>query len=199
MSINIASILHEDGANGPGLRCTVFVQGCDHKCHNCYNKHTWEFGKGVDYTAEQLITECTKNPLDEGITFSGGDPVYQYKELLPVVRALKDKSNILYTGFEITEILDMCSTNVELAEFICSFKFVITGKYREDLQDPNIKFRGSSNQKVLIPLYKDDRLTLFDVSSTWDTYVSVSEKSILEKWKDKVINAFTRITNKMRM
>ena len=199
MAINIASILHEDGANGPGLRCTVFVQGCRHQCKNCHSKHTWPFGTGASYTPEQLIAECTKNPLEDGITFTGGDPVYQYKELLPVVRALKDKNKILYTGFEVTELLDMCSTDVELTEFISSFKFVITGRYREDLQNPNILFRGSSNQKVLIPMYQNNRLSLFDISSTWDSCVSVNEKSILETWKNKVINVFTKMVSKAKI
>ena len=92
--INIASIIHNDGINGPGLRCTVFVQGCKRKCVGCHSQHTWEFGTGVDYSADDLIDECRKNPLDMGITFTGGDPIYQYKELLPVVNKLRQKYNL---------------------------------------------------------------------------------------------------------
>ena len=58
--INIASIIHNDGINGPGLRCTVFVQGCKRKCVGCHSQHTWEFGTGVDYSADDLIDECRK-------------------------------------------------------------------------------------------------------------------------------------------
>ena len=183
MAINIASILHEDGANGPGLRCTVFVQGCRHQCKNCHSKHTWPFGTGVSYTPEQLIAECTKNPLEDGITFTGGDPVYQYKELLPVVEQLSagyrvhsigpasivpTKHLILYTGFETIELLDMCNNDSDMKSFIMCFDNIVVGKYREDLKSTTIKFRGSTNQKILVPRVFHKQLLLQDVTSAWD-------------------------------
>ena len=98
--INVAGIIHEDGANGPGLRCTIFVQGCDHKCKGCHSAHTWKFGAGTDMSVDELVDECNKNPLETGITLSGGDPVYQYEPLTTVLERVdpnKHKNTRCYT------------------------------------------------------------------------------------------------------
>ena len=147
--INIASIIHNDGINGPGLRCTVFVQGCKRKCVGCHSQHTWEFGTGVDDSADDLIDECRKNPLDTGITFTGGDPIYQYKELLPVVNKLRQRYNLwLYTGATIDELKYKSRHDTDLHEFLKAFNCIVAEPFILEKRDVTLKYRGSTNQRM---------------------------------------------------
>ena len=97
--INVAGIYHNDLANGPNLRTVLFVQGCPHHCKGCHNRHTWEFSAGDDLTSDHLVKLLTENPLDKGITISGGEPICQWENLYPVIQQLKDKNYcLLYTS-----------------------------------------------------------------------------------------------------
>lgn len=161
--INIASIMHNDGANGPGLRCTVFVQGCDRKCKGCHSSHTWPFGKGTDFTIDELISECTSNPLDGGITFTGGDPIFQYEELTHVVKYLHNKgySLWLYTGAKISELDLKIFTCTGFGEFLDYFDCIVAEPFEIDKRDTSLKYRGSSNQKIVYMERDEDGIPHF--------------------------------------
>jgi anaerobic ribonucleoside-triphosphate reductase activating protein len=150
--INVAGVLHNDLVNGPNLRTVLFVQGCNHHCKGCHNQHTWPIGTGTDFTADELVTELTKNPMDKGVTISGGEPLLQWEELLPVVQQLKDKQYhlMLYTGYTASWINNKISTDGKLLSFLALFDMIITEPYIESkriMYKPNCWY-GSSNQKV---------------------------------------------------
>ena len=111
--INVAGIYHNDLANGPNLRTVLFVQGCPHHCKGCHNKHTWEFGAGDDLTSDHLVKLLTENPLDKGITISGGEPICQWENLYSVIQQLKDKKYhlMLYTGYTRTWLNNKIKTD----------------------------------------------------------------------------------------
>lgn len=131
--ITIASILYNDLANGPNLRTVLFVQGCPHHCKGCHNQHTWSFTDGVLYTADELYKELTCNPLDKGITISGGEPICQWEELYPVIQQLRNKNYhlMLYTGYTRTWLNNKIITDDLFLDFLSLFDMIVTGPYIE--------------------------------------------------------------------
>lgn len=147
--MNYHDITKEDMLNGDGIRVVLWVSGCEHHCKNCQNPITWDKNCGLpfDKEAEKELFEALDKPYVEGITFSGGDPLMPYnrgdvfrlikkcKELLP------QKTIWLYTGFCWEEI-----KNLECIELI---DVIAEGKFVETLKDNNLKWVGSSNQRVI--------------------------------------------------
>lgn len=171
MLIDIAAIIHNDGINGPGLRTTVFTQGCKHACEGCHSEHTWKFNIGTKYTEEELYKEITKNKLDKGITFSGGDPVYQYKKLISVVQKLKEAQYdlMLYTGFSKEELETMMNKHPPLKDFIIPFDRIVTDRFVLAERDLTMKFRGSRNQRIVKPVVNSDTVILQDITDEFDS------------------------------
>lgn len=150
--ITIASILYNDLANGPNLRTVLFVQGCPHHCKGCHNQHTWSFTDGVLYTADELYKELTCNPLDKGITISGGEPICQWEELHPVIQQLKDKNYhlMLYTGYTRTWLNNKISNDDLFLDFLSLFDMIVTGPY---IEQQKVRYEehliyGSYNQEI---------------------------------------------------
>jgi len=150
--ITIASILYNDLANGPNLRTVLFVQGCPHHCKGCHNQHTWSFTDGVLYTADELYKELTCNPLDKGITISGGEPICQWEELHPVIQQLKDKNYhlMLYTGYTRTWLNNKIITDDLFLDFLSLFDMIVTGPY---IEQQRVRYEehliyGSYNQEI---------------------------------------------------
>ena len=147
--INIAGIYHNDGVNGPGLRTTVFTQGCIHHCKGCHSPHTWKIGSGTNMTDEELYNEITSSKLDTGVTFSGGDPMLQAKELLPVALKLKqDKYHLMmYTGYTKEELEDLMK-DPDIKTFVLLFDLIVTDRFILEQRDITLTFRGSRNQRI---------------------------------------------------
>lgn len=150
--ITIASILYNDLANGPNLRTVLFVQGCPHHCKGCHNQHTWSFTDGVSYTADELYKELTCNPLDKGITISGGEPICQWEELYPVIQRLKNKNYhlMLYTGYTRTWLNNKIITDDLFLDFLSLFDMIVTGPY---IEQQKVRYEehliyGSYNQEI---------------------------------------------------
>lgn len=150
--ITIASILYNDLANGPNLRTVLFVQGCPHHCKGCHNQHTWSFTDGVLYTADELYKELTCNPLDKGITISGGEPICQWEELHPVIQQLRNKNYhlMLYTGYTRTWLNNKIKTDDLFLDFLSLFDMIVTGPY---IEQQKVRYEehliyGSYNQEI---------------------------------------------------
>lgn len=146
--MRISGIAYDSVVDGEGIRNTIFISGCKHKCKGCHNPQTWDFNYGYEFTEElqnDFINKCKENLLLEGITLSGGDPIYSYKELIPFLQKYKkvnpNHSIWLYTGFEFNEI-----KNNPIMEYI---DVVVDGLFIEELKDLTLPFRGSSNQKII--------------------------------------------------
>ena len=154
--MRIAGIEQQGIANGPGLRLTVFAQGCAHNCPGCHNPETHDFKGGDEYSVQQLFDtimwELKENPLLTGVTFSGGDPMYQAGEFGDLAKMLiKHRINIwLYTGFTFEEIMERGTS--EMIRLFAIVDMIVDGPFIKEQRNLDIPFRGSMNQRLIDPL-----------------------------------------------
>ena len=157
--MNYADIKDIDVANGPGVRVSVFVSGCNHHCKGCFNPCTWDFNYGnkfTDETIDKVIKDLDKDYVS-GLTLLGGEPLeYEnQKGLLPLVKKVKEKfpdKNIwCYTGFDFEKDVmgKMTKTWDETKELLSYIDVVVDGQFIEEKKDLKLKFRGSSNQRII--------------------------------------------------
>ena len=147
-----SKIKFNDVANGPGLRLSLFTSGCTHHCKGCFQPETWNFKNGEPFTLEtqKYIIEKSKNKYIAGLSLLGGDPLDNVDGILPLLQEYRKtfaatKSIWLWTGYLFEEILkdDLKS---KLLPFI---DVIIDGKFEENLKDITIKYKGSTNQRVI--------------------------------------------------
>ena len=148
--MNFAQIRKYDVANGPGIRTTIFVTGCTHKCHNCFNEDYQDFDFGDPWTQRETDEVIEDLKLDEvrGLTILGGEPFQNEVDLLEVLRDIKkevQKDIWIFSGYTYEEILKDQDKKKLLEE--CDV--LVDGRFVEALKDLNLRFRGSSNQRII--------------------------------------------------
>ena len=157
--MNYADIKIADVANGQGVRVSLFVSGCNHHCKGCFNAQAWDFNYGKQFTEEdidKIITELD-HPYVAGLSILGGEPLeYQnQKGLLPLLKRVEEKfpnKNIwCYTGYTFDKDIvgNMFSNWNETKELMSYIDVLVDGKFDENKKDLNLKFRGSSNQRII--------------------------------------------------
>ena len=159
--MNYATIKWTDIANGEGVRISLFVSGCTHRCKNCFNEVAWDFayGKPFDEETQSLILKELSSGYIAGLSLLGGEPLEPQNQeaLYPFIKKVKEKyphKNIwCYTGFtfdEKSQMLKETHKNTAITkELIEMFDVLVDGAYIEELKDIRLKFRGSSNQRVI--------------------------------------------------
>ncbi len=159
--MNYATIKWTDIANGEGVRISLFVSGCTHRCKNCFNEVAWDFTYGdvFDESVENQILKELDSSYIAGLSLLGGEPLepQNQKALYPFLKKVKeaypDKTIWCYTGFvfdEKTGLLKESNKNTEYTKKLISlFDVLVDGAYIEELKDIRLKFRGSSNQRVI--------------------------------------------------
>lgn len=149
--LRIAGIVEESIVDGPGIRFVIFTQGCPHHCFGCHNPQTHDFNGGREEKIDNLISKINENPLLKGVTLSGGEPFMQAKQLSKLLDKLdKNKLDIItYTGFKYEDLLQKSNDENGFYELLKRTDFLIDGKFEIDKKDENLKFRGSSNQRVI--------------------------------------------------
>ena len=146
--MNIVDITHPDVNNGLGCRITVWVSGCVHHCKGCHNPETWDFKYGREFTDDdkKKIFEVLDKPYIKGITFSGGDPLCSYTDVLSLAREIKkkysDKDIWVYTGFSFEYVREHMS---EILDYV---DYMVDGKFKIEERDVSLAFRGSKNQRI---------------------------------------------------
>ena len=148
--MNFAQIRKYDVANGPGIRTTIFVTGCTHKCHNCFNEDYQDFDFGDPWTQKETDEVIEDLKLDEvrGLTILGGEPFQNEVDLLEVLRDIKkevQKDIWIFSGYTYEEILKDQDKKKLLEE--CDV--LVDGRFVEALKDLSLRFRGSSNQRII--------------------------------------------------
>ena len=147
------NITKDDMLNGDGLRVVLWVSGCSHCCKKCHNPITWDpnYGLLFDESAKQEIFDQLDKPYISGITFSGGDPLYQVDSVLELVKYSKSIGlNVwLYTGFTYEELKVMIKKNPKLKELLMNVDALVDGKFLIEEKSFDIKFRGSKNQRII--------------------------------------------------
>ena len=147
-----AKIRKLDVTNGPGVRTTIFVSGCTHNCEGCFNKEQQDFNYGNDFTkeTEDEFIELTKSRQIKGVNILGGEPMQQVMDdtLLKLLKRIKLETNTpiwLWSGYTFEEIIN----NSKRAEMLREVDVLIDGKFEADKRDIMLKYRGSSNQRVI--------------------------------------------------
>ena len=153
MNLRLASGLTYDSiVDGPGLRMVIWTQGCIHHCYKCHNPQTHKLDGGIIVNTEYIINEMKKLKLHRGITLSGGEPFLQPKALSVIAKGAKDNNLDIwcYTGFLFEELISksnpMYIENINLLKYI---DILVDGKFIYDKRGMGLKFRGSSNQRII--------------------------------------------------
>ena len=147
MKIRIADIINDSIVDGPGLRLTVFVQGCPHKCRGCHNPGTHSLDGGKIMDTDEIAEIIKKNILLDGVTFSGGEPFLQSEALAKLAQDVKKMglNVITYTGFLFEDLIkDKSKMPLLLAS-----DYIIDGRFEQDKKSLELNFRGSSNQRII--------------------------------------------------
>ena len=155
--MHFASIKNCDIANGVGVRISLFVSGCTHHCHNCFNQEAWDFNYGQEFTKtqEDQIIDLLKPDYIARLSLLGGEPMedLNQKGLLPFVKRVKEiypnKTIWCYSGYTYEYLLEKSKTQEYTKELLSVIDVLVDGKYVEELHDLSLRFRGSSNQRII--------------------------------------------------
>lgn len=149
IKLRIAGTISDSIVDGPGLRFTVFTQGCPHHCPGCHNVKTHDFNGGKEVAISQLFEEIKQNKGITGVTFSGGEPFSQADKLLPLAKLIKEQGLELaiYSGWTFEELNSgLIKNSKELLE--CA-DILIDGRFDIKQRSLDLQFRGSKNQRIL--------------------------------------------------
>ena len=139
-----------DISDGPGVRVSIFMQGCEFHCKNCFNKETWDFEGGQEFcdkTVDEVLELCKKDHI-KGLSILGGEPMHprNIEATTKIAKAFKEKypeKNLwVWSGFRFDEGLK----DKEVMKYV---DVLVDGTYKDELHDPTLKWRGSSNQRVI--------------------------------------------------
>lgn len=152
--MNYHDIKYDDMLNGDGLRVTLFVSGCSHKCFNCQNPQTWNPNNGMkfDEQAKQEIFDQLDEDYISGITLSGGDPLHDdnIKEIKQLIIDIKqkypNKTIWLYTGYCYNDLMCLYKDKYEVVK-LCDV--LVDGEFIDEMSDINYHWAGSKNQNVI--------------------------------------------------
>lgn len=152
MQIRLAAPIQIDSVvDGEGIRAVIWTQGCPHNCLGCHNPGTHDFKGGYLEDVETLKKEIDALEGQDGITFSGGDPLMQIDACLELAKHSKKRGlNVwCYTGFTFEQLLIMSKTNNALVELLNNIDVLVDGKFDLAKKSFEAPFRGSTNQRVL--------------------------------------------------
>jgi anaerobic ribonucleoside-triphosphate reductase activating protein len=153
--MNYCAIYKADMINGHGVRCTLFVSGCHHHCAGCFNQKAWDEEYGIPYTkdTEDFLINHLKVPYISGLTILGGEPMEPSHQadvwnLISRVRSeLPGRTVWLYSGYTLEELQEMKTPHVK--DILSNVDVLIDGRFVQSLADPDLAFKGSSNQRVI--------------------------------------------------
>lgn len=145
--LSILDIVEDTTVDGPGFRTTIYCAGCPNHCPGCHNPQSWDINNGHDVEIEDILEVILADPFAD-VTFSGGDPMFQPQGFAALARAIKERSskNIwCYTGNLFEQLLENPAQR-ELLELV---DVLVDGRFVEALKDEQLRFRGSSNQRII--------------------------------------------------
>ena len=146
-TLRILDIMEDTMVDGPGFRTAIYCAGCRHQCPGCHNPQSWDFSGGREMTIEQLMRIIMADPFTRGVTFSGGDPMYQaagFAELARQIHRRTQKDIWCYTGFTFESLI-----HDDQRELLAELDVLVDGPFVESLHDKDLLFRGSSNQRLI--------------------------------------------------
>ena len=177
MKIRLAADLQSDSiVDGEGIRTVIWTQGCPHNCPGCHNKCTHDFNGGDSIEVDEVKQALAELKSQDGLTFSGGDPMCQPEACLEIALFAKELGmNIwCYTGYTYEQLISLSKTKPAILDFIKTIDVLVDGKFIIEEKSLDVIFRGSKNQRII------------DVQKTLET----NEISLVKKYiyKDKSNN-----------
>ena len=151
LPLRLFGLVPESIVDGPGVRFVVFVQGCPHHCPGCHNPGSHDFGGGIISSTAEVWEKIEKMPHLEGVTFSGGEPFCQPEPLAQLGRLARERglTVMTYTGYTAEALFDMAETDSKIRELLSVTNYLVDGRFEADKRDLTLKYRGSSNQRIL--------------------------------------------------
>lgn len=146
--VKLAGIVTDSIVDGPGIRTTLFAQGCPHHCPGCHNPETWDFAGGQEASLDQILGVVRFNPISRGVTFSGGEPFAQAAGFARIAKALKAEGYEVaaYSGYCFEQLLSGTPEQRELLQWL---DVLIDGPFIQEEKSLELVFRGSRNQRIL--------------------------------------------------
>lgn len=144
-----AKIRSQDISNGPGIRVSIFVQGCNRRCKNCFNPETWDFDGGRIFSnrVKMQFLDLAKSRDVVGFSILGGEPLQQGNDMLDLVKSIKEmypkKTIWMWTGYKFE---DLTPFQKEILKYVDT---LVDGEYIEEQKSPNKRYKGSYNQRIL--------------------------------------------------
>lgn len=145
--LRIIKILEDTTVDGPGFRTAIYCSGCYHKCAGCHNPQSWDIDAGREMSIAEIMEKIKADPF-ANVTFTGGDPIYQAEGFALLAETIKKetaKDIWCYTGFLYEQLLNGKYTE-KLLQYI---DVLVDGPYIEEQKDPDLLFRGSTNQRLI--------------------------------------------------
>lgn len=183
MIVRLASFIQKNSiVDGEGLRAVVWAQGCKHNCPGCHNPETHDMLGGMVFDVEDIKKQLSELTYCDGVTFSGGDPMFQpeaFGELAKFVKSLG--MNVwCYTGFEFEKLTKIAKKNKHVDEFLRNIDVLVDGKFKIEERSLNLYFRGSKNQRII------------DVKKS----LMLNQTCEIEKYKiEKPVSKYDRLAN----
>ena len=146
-TLKVMDIVYSSSVDGVGFRDVVFVAGCPHRCEGCHNPQTWEIENGKEISVGEVFSLLTKSKITD-VTFSGGEPFFQAEALLELAIKIKKETHKtiwIYSGYTFEEIVknDRKRSLLQLCDVL------VDGRFVKEQAVPNLRFRGSSNQRLV--------------------------------------------------
>ncbi|MGI6814508.1 anaerobic ribonucleoside-triphosphate reductase activating protein [Bacteroides sp. KG123] len=145
--LSILDILEDTTVDGPGFRTAIYAAGCPNRCPGCHNPGSWDINRGRRMSIDEILEKVLADNFAD-VTFSGGDPMFQPEGFAQLAYAIKKQSrkNIwCYTGYTFEKLLN----NPRQAKLLEYIDVLVDGKFKEELRDEELYFRGSRNQRLI--------------------------------------------------
>lgn len=145
--LSILDILEDTTVDGPGFRTAIYAAGCHNGCPGCHNPESWDINRGHWMSTEEILEKVLADNFAD-VTFSGGDPMFQPEGFTQLAHAIKEwsRKNIwCYTGYTFEKLL----RNPRQAQLLKYIDVLVDGKFKKELRDEELYFRGSRNQRLI--------------------------------------------------
>lgn len=161
--ISVIDIKMDTMVDGPGFRTSIYCAGCENHCPGCHNPQTWDINNGKLMSTKELMDIILSDPY-ANVTFTGGDPMFQVEGFTELAKSIKENTNKniwCYTGLTFEEL------NPEQINLLRYIDVLVDGRFVKDLKDPDLIFRGSSNQRLIDVQQSliSDSVILFDINA----------------------------------
>lgn len=145
--VRTSGIIQESIVDGIGLRYVVFFQGCPHNCRGCQNPQTHSFSGGIFVDVDKIINDVVSNPLLDGITLSGGEPLCYPRQCCIIAKEVRKygKTVWMYSGYTFEEIMQHYHRSI----LMHNIDVLVDGPFVYEQRDLNLRFRGSTNQRII--------------------------------------------------